>query len=206
MTFDSGLIYKQVRRSRCMNFISDDFSNVLADLHENQLKKKITVSINDKRTTMTTESFVKHKFDEMLTSINPKFAGWALGIDLYVYNTNKKDGTNTTSKEFNVLCIIYSMWQYDMLETISEKFFDENMGLLKTDCHLFYEKLSDKLLLLNQGKLSGVFRGRTSYIRNTVESLISLDTKYMERLIHESLAGCELLDKIKEAKFPTFDF
>lgn len=205
ITYDSSLAFKQIQKSRRINIIEEDFSNILIDLRENMLDAKILRHGHDntKEVYNTPLEILKENLKNMLTFINPKYSNFA--DDMVMYE-EKDDGTGRgLSKKFTILSFLFCGWQYNDLEKKCYDYINNLMPLLKTDPYEFYEQLTDVLLKLNQGKLSYRFKDKIMYVKNTIEYLIKLDPEMIEQVVKDNLAGSEIIDTINEDDFPTLD-
>lgn len=194
ITYDSSLVFKQVQKSRRINVIEPDFTNLLLDLRENVLHAKVLRHIpNTYDVYSTTEEIMKENFENMLSFIDPKYSGLTKDINIY---EEKEDGSGRSlSRAFTILSILFCGWQYNALEEKCYNYVSKLMPLLRTKPFEFYEELNQTLLKLNQGKLSYKFKDKIMYIRNTIDYLIALDPEMIENVVRENLSSCEIVDK-----------
>ena len=206
ITYDSSLVFKQIQKSRRINVIEDDFTNLLLDIREDMLDAKVLRHGNyqGKEVYNTTEEIVKENIEKMLVWIDPKYKGIGLGMDIY---GDKDDGTGRgLSRAMTVLSILFCGWQYNVLEKQCYDYVNNLMPMLKTDPYEFYEQLNNVLLKLNQGKLSYKFKDKIMYIKNTIDYLIALDPDMIESVVNENLMASEIIDTSNEEDFPKIDF
>lgn len=194
ITYDSSLAFKQIQKSRRMNVIEPDFTNLLLDIRENVLHAKQLRHIpNTMDVYNTTEEIVKENFEKMLEYIDPKYTGMGNSLNIY---EEKEDGSGRSlSRGFTIFSILFCGWQINTLEEKCYQYVLSKMPLLKSNPYEFYDELNDILLKLNQGKLSYKFKDKIMYIRNTIDYLIALDPDMIENVVKENLSGCEIVDK-----------
>jgi len=203
ITYDSSLVFKQIQKSRCINIIEDDFTNNLISIRELNLNTYVERLTNGKDSTIKVNDLIIEKFTKMAEEIYPECVNDVKSISLY---EDKKDGSGTgLGRDFGLLSILFSGWQYNELEKRCYDYIQSKMSLLETDPYEFYDAMSDILLKLNAGKLSYKFKDKIKYVRLTVECLMKLDVDYIDDIVNISLASAEIVDK-SENDFPTLDF
>lgn len=200
ITYDSSLAFKQIQKSRRINVIEEDFTNLLLDIREDMLGAKVLRHIPDKHDVYNTPTeILRENLGNMLKWIDPKYSSFVDDMEIY---GDKDDGTGRgLSKKFTVLSFLFCGWQYNDLERKCYKYVNDILPLLKTDPFEFYEQLNETLLKLNQGKLSYKFKDKIMYIRNTVDYLIALDPNMIEQVVNENLSGCEVIQSDADDSF-----
>jgi hypothetical protein len=206
ITYDSSLVFKQIQKSRCINIIEDDFTNNLLSIREAHLEKfvsRVTPDMIDKSATVG--YILKEKFLNMTKEISPEHFDIVNNVNIYEMKT---DGSGMAlSKDFGLLSILFSSYQYNELEKKCYAFIMEKMQLLKDNPFEFYNIINDILLKLNAGKLSYKFKDKVKYISATVECLIKLDGEYIDEIVDVFLAGAEIVDTVDTIDtMPIIDF
>jgi hypothetical protein len=195
ITYDSSLVFKQIQKSRCINIIEEDFTNNLLSIREVHLKRfvsRVTDNMMDKSATV--EYILKEKFINMTKDVSPEHLDIVKDVNIYEM---KSDGSGTSlSKDFALLSILFSSYQYNELEKKCYDYIMNKMNLLKENPFQFYNTINDILLKLNAGKLSYKFKDKVKYISSTVECLIKLDTDYIDEIVDIFLSGAEIVDTV----------
>jgi hypothetical protein len=141
----------------------------------------------------------------MTKEISPEHFDIVNNVNIYEMKT---DGSGMAlSKDFGLLSILFSSYQYNELEKKCYAFIMEKMQLLKDNPFEFYNIINDILLKLNAGKLSYKFKDKVKYISATVECLIKLDGEYIDEIVDVFLAGAEIVDTVDTIDtMPIIDF
>lgn len=192
ITYDSSLPFKQIQKSRCVNIIEDDYTNNLLSIRESDLGLYIERYINGKSNYITVENLVKEKMVEMAKDIAPEYIDIIKNVPIYELKADKSG--NGLGKDFGLLCILFSSWQYHRLEEQCFQYILSMMDTLKNNPFQFYDVINDLLLKLNAGKLSYKFKDKVKYVRSTVECLIDLNTDYIDEIVDTFLLQSEIVD------------
>lgn len=204
ITYDSSLVFKQIQKSRCINIIEEDFTNNLISIRETDLGLYVDRTNNGIDASVTVEELLREKLLLMTKEIYPEALEHVTNMPIYEM---KQDQTgNGLSKDFGLMSIMFSGWQYNELEKKCYTYIMERMPMLKSDPFHFYDIMSDLLLKLNAGKLSFKFKDKVKYVRATVECLIKLDTHYIDDIVDLFLVQAEIVDKADSVdSMPTWD-